>query len=183
VVVAVNFLTQQPDGKHTAKLTCVQVGFAGRDQGVGAYVATALPSLVTCPATLGTVDLAYHEAAELNGPIGQSVLGFLTSYLVGQGQLDRYVSPGTSFAPVTPSPYAAVKLSELRTHERFEPGQAARPLDRTETRVLARAWGYDATGQITVLDYALTLTARAGRWEISRIDPVPLLTSEAGSGP
>jgi hypothetical protein len=33
----------------------------------------------------------------------------------------------------------------------------------------------DATGQSTPVDYALTLVARAGRWEINRIDPVPLL--------
>ncbi|GAA4544838.1 conjugal transfer protein [Amycolatopsis samaneae] len=178
VVVAVNLLTQQPNGKHTAKLTCVQVSLLEATTPAGAaYAAAALPSPVACPATLEAPALGYPETAELTGPIGQSVLGFLTSYLAGQGGLDRYTSPGSPLAPVAPPPYAAVQLAELRTHEKFEPGQAARPLDRTDTHVLARAWGYDATGQVTVLDYALTLAARAGRWEISQIDPVPLLAA------
>lgn len=72
-------------------------------------------------------------------------------------------------------------LLELRTHESFEPGQAARPLDGTEIHAAARAWGYDAIGQVTTVDYALTLTARAGRWEVSRIDPVPLLAGTSAT--
>ena len=176
ITLAVNVLTQQPDGKHAAKVMCVQVGLAeGAD--AHAYVAMALPAPVTCPATLAGAGLAYLATAELDGPIGQSVSGFLSAYLTGSGDLDRYVAPGAGLAPVTPSPYSAVQLVELRTHEQFEPGQAARPLDRTETRVLARAWGYDATGESTVVDYALTLAARAGRWEVSRIDPSPLLAA------
>lgn len=174
VTIAVNLLTQQPDGKHVARLTCVQVSLASGDQG-SSYVAASLPSPVACPSRSVPVDLDYRETADPNGPIGQSVLGFLTSYLVGRGELARYVTPGTSLVPVTPAPYAAVQLVELRTHETFEAGQAARPLDGAEIHVSTRAWGSDATGQITAMDYALTLVARAGRWEISRIDTAPLL--------
>jgi hypothetical protein len=176
VVVAVDLLTQQPDGSHPAKITCEQVSLLGN---AGAYVAAALPSPVACPGTLASVELGYGQSAELDGPIGQSVGGFLTAYLVGQGQLDRYVSPGASLAVVVPAPYVSVRLQELRTHEEFEPGQAARPLDGTQTHVLARAFGYDATGQNTAVDYALTLTARAGRWEVSGIDPSPLLAQQS----
>ncbi|SDZ32490.1 Conjugative transposon protein TcpC [Amycolatopsis xylanica] len=140
VVVAVNLLTQQPEGKRIAKLVCVQVSMLESPAEPGAYVAAALPSPVACPATLGSADLAYPETAELTGPIGQSVLGFLTAYLAGQGSLDRYTAPGTSLAPTAPAPYVAVQLSSLRTHEKFEPGQAARPLDGTATR-LAESMG------------------------------------------
>ena len=182
IAVAVTMLTQQPDGKHQSRVTCVQVSVAEAESevvgpGGRAYVAVALPAPVTCPATLAAADLAYPETAELDGPIGQSVLGFLSAYLTGHGDLNRYTAPDTGLAPVSPSLYAAVQLVELCTHERFEPGQAARPLDRAQTHVMARAWGYDSTGEFTVIDYALTLTARAGRWEVSQIDPAPLLAA------
>lgn len=171
VVVDADVLVLQPDGRRRTSLLCAQVAMAGTD---GAYVATALPSPVACPGTLGAVALAYAEVADPAGPIGQSIAGFLAAYLAGQGQLDRFVSPGASLAPPLPPPFAAVQPVELRTHEKFEPGQAARPTDGTAVHVLVRAGAFDATGQNTPVDYALTLVARAGRWEINRIDPAPL---------
>jgi len=171
VVVAVNLLTLQPDGSRPAKIVCEQVGLVGDG---GSYAATSLPAPVACPATAPQPVLGYGQPADLAGPIGQSVTGFLTAYLVGQGQLDRYVSPGASVAAVSPVPFVSLRLQDLRTRETFEPGQAARPLDGTRVRVLARVRCFDATGQSTLADYPLTLTARSGRWELTRIDPVPL---------
>ncbi|MDI5979028.1 conjugal transfer protein [Amycolatopsis magusensis] len=176
VVVSANVLTQQPDGHHKAKLTCFQVSLLEQGE-PPAYAAAALPSPVSCPGTLPAAQLAYTETAELAGPIGQSVLGFLNAYLTTRGGLERYIAPGAALTPALPAPYASVQLSELRTHERFEPGQAARPPDAQPVHVLARAAGYDVTGQIVPFDYALTLTARAGRWEVSRIDPAPMLAT------
>ncbi|MFJ4099917.1 conjugal transfer protein [Amycolatopsis japonica] len=175
VLVAVNVLVQQPDGRHRARLACAVVSLAGSAEG---YVATSLPAPAACPRTLAAVDLDYPESAELNGPIGQSVHGFLVAYLAGRGELSRYIAPGTNLGAIIPPLYAEVQLLELRTHEPFEPGQAARPLDGTQVHATARAWGYDALGQVTTIDYALTLAARAGRWEVSRIDPTPLLAGE-----
>jgi hypothetical protein len=172
VVVVADVLVLQPDGKRKATLLCAQVAVAGTD---GAYSAAALPSPVACPSAGGAVALAYEEVGEPAGPVGQSVAGFLGAYLAGQGQLERFVSPGASLAPLRPASFAAVRLVELRTHEKFEPGQAARPLDGTTVHVLVHAAAVDVTGQGTPVDYALTLVARAGRWEINRIDPAPLL--------
>ncbi|MBE8519412.1 conjugal transfer protein [Amycolatopsis sp. H6(2020)] len=172
VVVVTDVLVLQPDGKRTASLLCAQVAMAGTGD---AYVATSLPSPVACPGTLGAAALAYDEVADPAGPVGQSVTGFLAAYLAGQGQLDRFVSPGVSLALPKPAPFVAVQLAEVRTHEKFEPGQAARPLDGTAVHCLVRAAAWHATGQSMPVDYALTLVARAGRWEINRIDPAPLL--------
>ncbi|WP_285480234.1 conjugal transfer protein [Amycolatopsis sp. NBRC 101858] len=171
VVVIADVLRLQPDGKRKASLLCTQVAVTGA---AGAYVATALPAPVACPSTGGAVELAYDEVADPTGPIAQSVSGFLVAYLAGQGQLDRFISPGASLAPPTPAPFAGMRLNELRTHEKFEPGQAARPPDGTVVHTLVHAWGVDAAGQTTPVDYPLALVARAGRWEISRIDPAPL---------
>ncbi|RSM34465.1 hypothetical protein DMA12_48205 [Amycolatopsis balhimycina DSM 5908] len=172
VVVVADVLVLQPDGKRTASLLCAQVAMAGTGD---TYVAASLPSPVACPGTLGAAALAYDQVADPAGPIGQSVTGFLAAYLAGQGQLDRFVSPGASLGLPKPAPFAAVQLAEVRTHEKFEPGQAARPPDGTAVHSLVRASAWDATGQSTPVDYALTLVARAGRWEINRIDSVPLL--------
>ncbi|MGY6651345.1 conjugal transfer protein [Amycolatopsis sp. TRM77291] len=172
VIVAANMLAQQPDGKHRARLACAQVSLVGGRQG---YVAASLPAPVACPPALAAPELGYAETAELNGPVGQSVHGFLAAFLAGRGELERYISSGAHIGAIVPPLYAQIQLLELRTHESFEPGQAARPLDGTEIHATARAWGYDAIGQVTTVDYALTLTARAGRWEVSRIDPAPLL--------
>ncbi|MDQ7809401.1 conjugal transfer protein [Amycolatopsis sp. A133] len=172
VVVVADVLVLQPDGKRAATLLCAQVAMSGTD---AAYVATALPAVVACPGTSGAVQLVYDEVADPGGPVGQSVTGFLAAYLAGQGQLDRFVSPGASVALPRPVPYAAVQVTEVRTHEKFEPGQAARPVDGTVVHSFVHAWGWDATGQSTPVDYALTLVARAGRWEINRIDPAPLM--------
>jgi hypothetical protein len=172
VVVVGDVLVLQPDGKRAASLLCAQVAMAGTGD---AYVAASLPSPVACPGTLGAAVLVYDEVADPAGPIGQSVAGFLGAYLAGQGQLDRFVSPGASLGLPKPAPFAAMQVAEVRTHEKFEPGQAARPVDGTIIHSLTRAWGWDATGQNTLVDYALTLVARAGRWEINRIDPAPLI--------
>ncbi|MGW5715322.1 conjugal transfer protein [Amycolatopsis sp. NPDC003865] len=172
VVVVADVLVLQPDGKRKASLLCAQVAMAGTGD---TYVATSLPSPVACPGTLGAAALAYDEVADPAGPIGRSVTGFLAAYLAGQGQLDRFVSPGASLGLPKPVPFAAVQLTEVRTHEKFEPGQAARPPDGTTVHSLARASAWDATGQSTPVDYALALVARAGRWEINRIDPAPLI--------
>lgn len=177
VVVAANLLTLQPDGTRPAKITCEQVSFVGDGN---AYAATSLPAPVACPATAAVPVLAYGRPADQAGLIGQSVAGFLTAYLVGQGQLDRYVSPGASVSPVSPVPYASLRLQDLRTHEAFEPGQAARPMDGTQVHVLARVRCFDATGQSTLADFPLTLTARSSRWELTRIDPFPLWGPIAG---
>lgn len=128
VVVVADVLVLQPDGKRTPTLLCVQVAMTGTD---AAYVAAALPAPVACPGTGGAVELVYDEVADPGGPVGQSVTGFLAAYLAGQSQLDRFVSPGASLALPRPAPYAAVQVTEVRTHEKFEPGQAARPVDGT----------------------------------------------------
>ncbi|MBE1575475.1 conjugal transfer protein [Amycolatopsis roodepoortensis] len=178
VMVAANILVQQPDGRHRARLLCAEVSLVG---GTGGYVAASLPAPVACPRTLDAVELGYPEIAELTGPIGQSVHGFLAAYLVGRGELNRYIAPGTNIGAIAPPLYAEVQLLELRTHESFEPGQAARPLDGTEVHATVRAWGYDALGQVTTIDYAITLAARAGRWEVNRIDPAPLLAGTSAT--
>ncbi|MFG1646703.1 hypothetical protein ACGFMK_41055 [Amycolatopsis sp. NPDC049252] len=108
----------------------------------------ALPMPVVCPGTGSAIVLAYDEVADPSGPVGQSGTGLLAAYLAGQSQLERFVSPGASLVLPRPAPYAAVQVTEVRTHEKVEPGQAARPVD-----------------------YALTLVARAG------IEPAPLLAA------
>lgn len=179
VVVAAHIMTEQKDGKHTMRLQCQKVTLIEQPSrtraGGAAYVAAALPSPVACPSTLADPALDYPHNAAPDGALGKAVLGYLTAYLTGGGDLARYTSQDSGIKAVEPVPYAAVHLDELSTHEEFEAGQEDRPLDDVRVRVLARAWGYDATGETQPLDYALTLVANAGSWEVLSIDPSPLL--------
>lgn len=185
VVVAASVLSQGADGVREVRLRCLQVPIleaAYAEQGspgaIPGYVAATLPSLVGCPATLTAAAPAYPGQIEAESALGQSVHGFLVSYLAGRGGLDRYLSPQTALVPVDPAPYVDVRISELRVGQSLDRSQIARPAEGVRIRVLVRAVGVDGLGLSTPLDYALTLTARAGRWETTGIDLAPQLAGE-----
>lgn len=79
--------------------------------------------------------------------------------------------------PVTPAPYTSVEVDQIAAAgpgaDRVS-GAAAVPKDGTQQQVLVtvRATGWDSN--CVPLAYAFTLTARAGRWEITSLDPAPL---------
>lgn len=185
VVVAASVLSQGADGIREVRQRCLQVPILEAtytEQGspgvMPGYVAATLPSLVGCPSTLAAADLAYPGPVEAESALGQSVLGFLVSYLAGRGGLDRYLSPQTALVPVDPAPYVDVRISELRVGQSLDRSQIARPAEGVRIRVLVRVAGIDGLGLSTPLDYALTLTARAGRWETTGIDLAPQLTGD-----
>ncbi len=73
-----------------------------------------------------------------------------------------------------PAPYVAVEIEDVLVDRDISSVNQTDPATGTRVHLLVTA---TATGpdkrQITV-QYALTLTARAGRWEITAIDPAPL---------
>lgn len=167
----------------------VAVGPAGG--GASGYTALSMPAEVAAPARIKAPDLIYGpvQQAVHSDPRTEAVTQFLTSYLTGAGELDRYLAPGTDLTAITPAPYTgvAVDLMQIEGDQVAEPVSTV-PQDGTRTRLLVtvRATGHD---QVRVpLSYALTLTARAGRWEIAALDgapsplsaqPVPASTSAA----
>ncbi len=139
----------------------------------GGLTALTLPAPVSPPPVTVGSSTGYRAQVDLTTPLGQTVGQFLTAYIAGSGDASRYLTPGVNLTPLTPAPYTSVRLSELRAAGSDQP-PATVPQDGTKTRVLALGTAVVTDQQTANVAYALTLTARAGRWEISAIDPAPV---------
>ncbi|MFE5940196.1 conjugal transfer protein [Streptomyces sp. NPDC056470] len=147
--------------------------------GATAYTALALPAEVAAPERAKAPELVYgpmHPALPAD-PRTQAVTSFLTAYLTKAGaELDRYLAPGTRLAAPSPAPYSGIAVDSFAA-EGETGGElvVSVPGDGTTLRLLVilRATGQD--GVRLPLTYALTLKARAGRWEIASLDGAPAL--------
>lgn len=128
-----------------------------------------LPVPVAAPSSTGNVQLAYAKPLPSGEPAAQTVMAFLKAYAAGDGDLSVYVSPGSEISPITPAPYLAVESVDLRV----DTDAPKTPRDGAQLRVLATVTLTSQLDQTVTSTYALTLTARATRWEISSIDPAP----------
>ncbi|MEW1699315.1 MULTISPECIES: conjugal transfer protein [unclassified Streptomyces] len=159
----------------------VPVATASGAGGATAYTALALPAEVAAPERAKTPELVYgamHPALPTD-PRTQAVTSFLTAYLTRAGaELDRYLAPGTRLAAPSPAPYTGIAV-DLLAAEGETGGElvVSVPGDGTTLRLLVtlRATGRD--GVRLPLTYALTLKARAGRWEIASLDGAPATAS------
>ncbi|MEU2391893.1 conjugal transfer protein [Streptomyces sp. NPDC007369] len=163
----------------------VPVATAPGTGGATAYTALALPAEVAAPERAKSPELAYGamRPALPSDPRTQAVTSFLTAYLTkGGAELDRYLAPGTRLAAPSPAPYSGIAVDQLAVESETggEPVVSV-PGDGTTLRLLVtlRATGQD--GVRLPLTYALTLKARAGRWEIASLDGAPALTSPSPS--
>ncbi|MFG2667611.1 conjugal transfer protein [Streptomyces sp. NPDC048387] len=159
----------------------VPVATAPGAGGATAYTALALPAEVAAPERAKTPELVYGamRPALPTDPRTQAVTSFLSAYLTKAGaELDRYLAPGTRLAAPSPAPYSGVAVDSFAVEGETggEPVVSV-PADGTTLRLLVtlRATGQD--GVRLPLTYALTLKARAGRWEIAALDGAPALTS------
>ncbi|MFE1545359.1 conjugal transfer protein [Streptomyces microflavus] len=159
--------------------------------GASGYVALSMPAEVAAPPRVASPELLYgpQRPAAPGDPRTQAVTEFLTAYLTGRaGDIDRYLAPGTRITPISPAPYTGIAVDHLAVEgERGGEATTTVPADGTRLRLLV---SLRATGSDTVrrpLAYALTLTARAGRWEIAELDgaptpaPAPLATTASAA--
>jgi hypothetical protein len=137
----------------------------------GQLAALTLPAEVAAPLVGATEDLDYDWQLPPSSAAGVAVTQFLQGYLAGSGDVSRYLAPGTAITAVTPAPFAAVSVAELAATTEVD--VAVAPADGQRLQVLATAVAAVTDAQQVAMVYALTLTARAGRWEIAAIDPVP----------
>lgn len=164
--------SQTPAGEV---LRCFQVAVKSAGSG-GGYVAAALPAEVAAPTPGEAPELGYGHPvpADEDEPATDAVGDFLAAYLSGTGELDRYLSPGTDLSAVSPAPYAEIKVTQLaELGDEFRPGADA--TEGTQRQLLVDLEATDHAGQTRPLTYALALTARDGRWEISALDTAPAL--------
>jgi hypothetical protein len=139
----------------------------------GALVAQALPAPVSAPQQATAPKLAYRYRAGLDDPVAAAAGEFLTALLVG-GDVTRFVSPSARIRAVTPAPYTAVEVDDVQVDADLTEVPTASPTDGLQLHLLVTATVTPTTraGALTV-QYALTVTARTGRWEVSSLDPAP----------
>ena len=133
-----------------------------------------MPAEVTGPPSAHTPALAYGpmRQASPSDPRTKAVTEFLTSYLTASGDLERYLAPGTHLSGLRPAPYTGLAVDQFAISGDQETQQVV-PADGTTVRLLASVRATDHTGTRRPLTYALTLTSRAGRWEVASLDAAP----------
>ncbi|MFI1648091.1 conjugal transfer protein (plasmid) [Streptomyces xanthophaeus] len=157
-------------------------GAGGTEQGAAAagYAATSLPAQVSAPTALKPGALAYEtdRGSSSADPSVETARGFLAAYLTGTTELDRYTSPGTRLQPISPAPYAAVKVTGVQDDSSGS-GQQKVPADGTVLHQLVQVDATDQAGSPVSLSYALTLKSRAGRWEVASVDDAPAIRASS----
>ena len=138
-------------------------------------VALSLPTVVAGPALASAPASAYRAQIPTGTPLGVAVSEFLSAWLAG-GEISRYLTPAVVLSPPLPPPFTAAHVDELRTADDVDP--AAAPTDGQLIRVLASVTASVTDQQAVATDFAVSLTARAGRWEISGIDPAPAQSTD-----
>jgi hypothetical protein len=148
----------------------------------GQLAALALPSPVAAPTMAEVPSLSYPGDLSSAHPAWRTVAGFMSALLAGSGDITRYLTPGTHVAPVLPVPFAEVRISQIATQGDVAVEPARTPADGQRLAVLVTAAGRatpaDAAG-LTV-QYALVLTGRDGRWEVTEVEASPRLEVAPG---
>jgi len=139
-----------------------------------------LPAPIAAPAKEDSaVRLAYGQTVLQTSSARQTVEAFLSAYLAGSGEISRYVSPGSEISAITPAPYMTITVTDVKSD--VEPSDT--PSTGSVVHVLATAEVLSASDQRLTTTYALTLTARDGRWETTSVDLAPLESAEPGADP
>lgn len=126
-----------------------------------------MPRAIASPVVASSKPYGFSQNVPASDPLAQSISSFLQAYAAGVGDITRYTAPTADIAAITPVPYSAVKAQEFKAETEPEPTSADGSTIRTLTRVLLMT----ASGQQVAADYTLVLQARAGRWEVSEINP------------
>ncbi|OIV37013.1 hypothetical protein BIV57_13575 [Mangrovactinospora gilvigrisea] len=152
---------------------------AGTAAAPAGFVATTLPAEVGPPQTLKPSNLIYQrQIPDLSDPVAATAGQFLTAYLVaGETGPERYTSPGTRISKIDPAPYRRLEVTGVADDGDPSLSSTAVPADGTRRHALAQVQAKDAAGNQVSLTYAMTLTARAGRWEVTDLDPAPTTSS------
>ncbi|MFC8094675.1 conjugal transfer protein [Streptomyces sp. NPDC057301] len=137
------------------------------DRHGASFAVTGAPSAVAGPGRAEVPKSPYGVTVP-DGDLSSAAEEFLTAYLTGDGEVDRYLAPGVSLSPVSPAPYTAITVQQVSAVEEAAAAEQV-PADGTKVRVLALVEARDSGGRWP-LGYELELTARSGRWEVSALE-------------
>lgn len=154
-------------------------------QGDASARVMALPAPVTGPGRQAPNRNAVYSQRLVDGdPVSAAVSDFLDAYLTGSGDLARFTSPGTTWRPLE-VPYGDVRVQAVQAIA-VSGRDLTAATEGDQVRVLADVQlleerpeqsGQQNSRAGIQSQYALTLTARAGRWEVTKIDDAPTSTS------
>ena len=170
----------EADGVRVVRYFAVPVSMVRSDASGGApdsLAVTGAPAQLAAPAALAEKDPATrtYGSQVMDGPLRETVTGYLTAYLSGVGDSSRYLAPTAKI----PTPGAAYSKVSLKTLTAVGAVPSA-PADGAVLEVQADVVAADSVGEWP-LSYPLRLTARAGRWEIAALAPAGT-TSSSSSG-
>ncbi len=140
------------------------VGVVETDTG---WAVTGLPALVAAPTRTVAPELLIRRLDGLDATSGleEMVRRFLAAYLAGDGELARYVAPSLRIVAIRPPPFTTVDVARAGSIDTSDGSQLV--------AVVVEAT--DAEGRGQVLEYALVVEERDGRWEVSELLPAPPL--------
>lgn len=133
--------------------------------------AMGFPTPIAAPTPGAGEDLAYSEPLAVSSEGGETVQNFLMAYLTGEGDITRFTSPDTTFTAIAPAPYTRVDIIKLGSDLPADEQTG----DDSRLRVRAVVAATSADERMATATYTLTMTMRAGRWEVLAIDDAPLV--------
>lgn len=142
--------------------------------------AASVPSPVAAPAVGTKVESNYSRTADRSHPMVVSAQQFLNAMLAGSGEIGRYTSPGVVVAPIDPPIASSVEVETVSTVDDLPPAsETVKDGQTSQVLITARLRNEQSPGMSA--QYALTMKARAGRWEVAAVDPAPQLRSPSAA--
>lgn len=186
--VTVTATVTEPGEARSRRFYMVPVQVDGGAGDASASV-KAVPAVVQAPAAAVVPASPYTVSVPSGSAVIESLQAFMSAYLAGQGDVARYITPGSPLGAVSAeAQYERAEVESVRVTERVEnlrsgqsptEGQTLQAL--VEVRLVERGKGSDVARQRSA-SWPLTLTARDGRWEITAIDGTFQTTAEASAG-
>jgi hypothetical protein len=175
-------------GTHWYRVSVAQAGSTGATPGSNdstVFQVTSAPYEVPAPVSGSSLtNSAYSDlTVPVSGPIGDTAQHFLDAYLTGNGEIERYTSPGVTIAPVTPPSASKITVQTIAAIPVADDAQDADsvPADGVTVHVLVQTTVTGSAGSGIPMDYPLTLRSRAGRWEVLSLDSAPVAQRASGA--
>ncbi|MEU5930035.1 conjugal transfer protein [Streptomyces antimycoticus] len=143
---------------------------ASGDSGSGAFVVVAAPARLAGPSAARAPESTYRVPVPEGSELASTASEFLTAYLTGAGETDRYLAPGARLAPVDGPRYERVEVEQVSADDAAVKGPV--PKNGTVARIQVQVRAVDAEASWP-LAYSLRMSARDGRWEVASVDAGP----------
>ncbi|MDQ1041851.1 conjugal transfer protein [Streptomyces sp. V4I2] len=137
------------------------------DRAGASFTVAGAPGVVAGPAR-AEVPASSYGVSVPEGDLSSALEEFLTAYLTGAGEVDRYLAPGVQLTAVAPAPYTAVTVQQVLAVEEAAAAEQV-PADGTKVRIVASVEARDEERRWP-LGYELAFTARSGRWEVAALE-------------